>query len=482
MSQVGKAEVKSIDIGSRRPEDTGKRPSALSPLSQPAQAPPISPEKSALSAKPEKARELPSNTAAKNLAALSTKRDNHKSMRSRLRRAFSFGSASELKRVGATKADERKAKQRQEERKGTREADQEELAQKQRAAGIGESIYTGQGGVFSASTDNLSITSTASSASMLLRKMGQGMRKGSRSIKGLMRPKSVIGVPAADGFDSDTRSLGGASMLTLDAEAERVNVNPSVIEAPGGGTGFPRLERSSLDAARLPASSETNGRVSEGGSTSSRKSIVGSERERAEVLAAVKKGILKRMCWPPSHSTPGTELFPGADTNSGSSSPTVAEMATARMAHTTSPPPGLAVSHDSGSRRQSGSGHKRTDSITLEGEDYFLSQPRYPGIKTAISLPNTPRGVIRNISFSPTVKYHDVWSSHEYDRRGEVATCNRLTPMLAQQIKEELNTYKMVSRILPPGRSRSRALVPGLTSNEQEMEVHELSKPFTHFF
>jgi hypothetical protein len=36
----------------------------------------------------------------------------------------------------------------------------------------------------------------------------------------------------------------------------------------------------------------------------------------------------------------------------------------------------------------------------------------------------------------------------EYDRRGDIATCNRLTPMLAQQIKEELNSFKMV-RVTP---------------------------------
>jgi hypothetical protein len=41
--------------------------------------------------------------------------------------------------------------------------------------------------------------------------------------------------------------------------------------------------------------------------------------------------------------------------------------------------------------------------------------------------------------------FFETWPSQEYDRRGEVATCNRLTPMLAQQIKEELNSFKMVS-------------------------------------
>ncbi len=61
--------------------------------------------------------------------------------------------------------------------------------------------------------------------------------------------------------------------------------------------------------------------------------------------------------------------------------------------------------------------------------------------------PGTPQtGHKRNATFSPRIVFHDTWPSGEYDRRGEIATCNRLTPMLAQQIKEELNSFKMVGR------------------------------------
>ena len=90
-------------------------------------------------------------------------------------------------------------------------------------------------------------------------------------------------------------------------------------------------------------------------------------------------------------------------------------------------------------------GHRRTDSIAIEGEDYFMSIAKFANEDTK-SLPGTPRSIAaRNISFSPRIQFHDTWPSGEYDRRGEIATCNRLTPMLAQQIKEELNTFKMVS-------------------------------------
>jgi len=80
--------------------------------------------------------------------------------------------------------------------------------------------------------------------------------------------------------------------------------------------------------------------------------------------------------------------------------------------------------------------------------DYFIAASRL-GATSTRSLPGTGSNsappTLRNISFSNRIQFYDVWSSQEYDRRGDIATCNRLTPMLAQQIKEELNTFKMVS-------------------------------------
>lgn len=90
------------------------------------------------------------------------------------------------------------------------------------------------------------------------------------------------------------------------------------------------------------------------------------------------------------------------------------------------------------------SGHRKTDSVNIEGEEYFLSLANFTSSDSK-SLPGTPRSLAaRNISFSPRIQFHDTWPPGEYDRRGEIATCNRLTPLLAQQIKEELNTFKMV--------------------------------------
>lgn len=92
-------------------------------------------------------------------------------------------------------------------------------------------------------------------------------------------------------------------------------------------------------------------------------------------------------------------------------------------------------------------GHRRTGSVAIGSEDYFMSALRLR--QDSKSNPGTPHAVSkRNATFSPRLMFYDTWPSQEYDRRGEIATCNRLTPMLAQQIKEELNTFKMV-RVFP---------------------------------
>jgi hypothetical protein len=249
----------------------------------------MSPSEPTISAKPTE----PSgpSPAMKQLTALNDK-DGSKGVKSRLRRAFSFGSAAELRRASAeNNLSVERARLRKDRHQGQSEEDAEQAAivAKQEAAGIGAGIYSGQGG-FSGSTDNLSISSTASSASIMLRKMGSGMKKGGRSIKGLFRPKSVIGVPAADGPITQP-SVGHVSMVTVEAERQKVNVNIDPRDQVGGGTGFPRLERNSLDASR---STDANGTLTSTSDSMSRKSMIGGDRERAEVLSSIKKGILKR--------------------------------------------------------------------------------------------------------------------------------------------------------------------------------------------
>ncbi|KAL8805968.1 MAG: hypothetical protein Q9182_001625 [Xanthomendoza sp. 2 TL-2023] len=433
-TSVTKHEAKLVNIPPRGSSDASKRLTNPSPLSRPLtmspesastkdsfaaaiQQKPTAPQSSTLTPSPA----TQGSPAAQQLAALNKKDGKKEGKSSRLRRAFSFGSAAELRKASAeNNMSTERAKLRKDRYQDEREAQQAAIAQEQEAGGLGEGIYSGQGHFFTGSTDNLSISSTASSASVMIRKMGKGMKKGSRSLVGLFRPKSVVGVPPADGPVPEV-SLAQVSMVTVEAEREKVNVNVDPHDQAGGGTGFPKLERNSLDAATVATDQSSSTRERSIDATGSRRSIVGGERERAEVLAAVKKGILKRN-----------------GTDSGNSSPvarpvdTRTEFGAPQMPRLCDSPASSAPSTPKDDHR--GPGHRKAESIAIEGDDYFMSLA------------------------SPRLQFHDTWTSGEYDRRGEIATCNRLTPMLAQQIKEELNTFKM------------------------EMEIHHESKKHTHFF
>jgi hypothetical protein len=90
------------------------------------------------------------------------------------------------------------------------------------------------------------------------------------------------------------------------------------------------------------------------------------------------------------------------------------------------------------------------------------------------SVPTTPQGTRRNATFSPRIQFHDTWPSGEYDRRGEIATCNRLTPMLAQQIKEELNTFKMVWSLLGQNNLRCTDSTSGNGGSREFQSIYTL--------
>jgi hypothetical protein len=274
--------------------DVSKRISTSSPLARSAKSDvEVSAAPAAKTAPQTETRPSPSSEsspAVQQLSALSEKAST-KGVKSRLRRAFSFSSSQELRRATA---ENNLAAEKARLRKEKYEADNEnidtedEVIAQQEASGLGAGIYSHQ----AASTDNISISSTASSASMMLRKMSKGVKKSTRNLKNLFRPKSVIGSPAADGALAGSEvSTAEVSLVTVEAEREKVNVNVDPHDKPGGGTGYPKLERNSLDASYASAFESPSSSPS---GPQSRKSIIGGERERAEVLAAVKKGILKR--------------------------------------------------------------------------------------------------------------------------------------------------------------------------------------------
>lgn len=85
------------------------------------------------------------------------------------------------------------------------------------------------------------------------------------------------------------------------------------------------------------------------------------------------------------------------------------------------------------------------------GERSVFSNPAMNSSAPALSANSNVTGAplvaratpVRRISFAATLSIYDTFAPTIYDRRCEPVTCNRLTPALAQRIKEELNTYKM---------------------------------------
>ncbi|KAJ5146735.1 hypothetical protein N7526_000087 [Penicillium atrosanguineum] len=370
----------SSSVTSKTGKSDEKRTSKPSPLSQPAATSPDSPTNETEETHTTSSSPPLDSPAARRLAEL--KNGANRPGKSRLRRAFSFEAL--LEELGPEQA---------------------AIAMQQEESGLGESIYSHQGGLFSRSTDALSVSSTASSASMMLRKMGKGMKKGGRSLVGMFRTKSVASINSIEGA---AEPIAAPQITVVNVErddGESVAVNADLQEMPRGGTVFPRWRDQMF----------------------TRKSIVGSDRERAEILAAVRKGILKK-------------------THSDLAVPSIANALAADSPHSSAP-----TTPDESTRP------RPNDHVKIEGEDYFLTESgRYTGTD-AKSAPITPSSVGRNIAFSPRIQFHDTWPPGEYDRRGDIATCNRLTPLLAQQIREEINNFKM------------------------EMEVHENSKIYTHF-
>ncbi|KAJ6191466.1 hypothetical protein N7519_001487 [Penicillium mononematosum] len=407
-----------------------KRTSKPSPLSQPVSTEPEAP-KTNPPAETQKKQAPPAldSPAAKRLTDL--KNDTKRPGKSRLRRAFSFGSASELLKTSAqSNAAKREAfAADQARREALREQlgpEQAAIAEQQELSGLGESIYSHQGHFFTGSTDNLSVSSTASSASMMLRKMGKGMKRSTRSLVGMFRPKSVASINSMENAGPEVPPPQ-ITVVNVEAERESVAVNPDPADLPRGATVFPKVEGNASEVRRSASIRERA--ASE--NSQSRKSIVGGDRERAEILAAVRKGILKK-----THSDFGVSS--PANALAGGDSP-----------HSSAPP-----TPDESARSPA----QQSESVKIAGEDYFLSNAGRFSSSEAKSAPITPSAVGgRNIVFSPRIQFHETWPSGEYDRRGEIATCNRLTPLLAQQIREEINNFKM------------------------EMEVHENSKIYTHF-
>lgn len=107
---------------------------------------------------------------------------------------------------------------------------------------------------------------------------------------------------------------------------------------------------------------------------------------------------------------------------------------------------------DNKTRRQD---HVVYNNASLNSSAPMLSLAQDPGLTQRSVTSPMPK---KRLNWAPECAIYHTFHATEYDRRSEPATCNRLTPSLAQEIKDELNGYKM-----------------------EEMAVHPSSRVHTHF-
>lgn len=81
---------------------------------------------------------------------------------------------------------------------------------------------------------------------------------------------------------------------------------------------------------------------------------------------------------------------------------------------------------------------------THNSEQTSLQPDRAHGtVPHVLRSATAPLARTKRLTYAPNLSVYHTFSPIMYDRRSEPATCNRLTPALAQRIKEELNSYKM---------------------------------------
>ena len=138
----------------------------------------------------------------------------------------------------------------------------------------------------------------------------------------------------------------------------------------------------------------------------------------------------------------------GTGTDSGNSSPVVKPVVDTKIPDASLQVPRLDSPRSTSpnpptNENTSKTTHRRTNSVQLEGDDYLVSLQNYAAHGEIKTNAESPRNLLRNISFSPRIIFHDTWPSGEYDRRGEIATCNRplLWPKSAQIVQLSCSRY-----------------------------------------
>lgn len=179
--------------------------------------------------------------------------------------------------------------------------------------------------------------------------------------------------------------------------------------------------------------------------------------------AAIRRSVLKGMYTLKMKNQENLSLCIGDSPNSAASHRPKSRM----MEALPSPTPSATSSTSSNAQQQS---HDMAPPPTV-GMHYGLPLHGSPRLRPAASSSTSSLNTMTNASsstdqprrrlqFCPTIQVHETFAASEYDRRCDSnATCQKMTPMMAMKIKQELNEYKLT-----------------------DMDVHVDSRQYTHFF
>ncbi|KAI9248383.1 hypothetical protein EDC94DRAFT_625126 [Helicostylum pulchrum] len=125
-----------------------------------------------------------------------------------------------------------------------------------------------------------------------------------------------------------------------------------------------------------------------------------------------------------------------------------------------SPTPSTSSSSKVVVRNNSDEDYLSSNSKKALGLHFGLGLHGSPKLRPASSSTSSLVMETRRIQFCSTIQVHETFAPADYDRRCDTnATCQKLTPIMAMKIKQELNEYKLT-----------------------DMEVHVESRQYTHFF
>ncbi|KAI8065659.1 hypothetical protein BC940DRAFT_74410 [Gongronella butleri] len=252
------------------------------------------------------------------------------------------------------------------------------------------------------------------------------------------------------------QSILGDSIVEEESKKDEKSSKDTNNQDAADEKGRPVLRVDTSPAAIQPPRNNNNNNIknSKKNVQKSRSSPIGSAHPASAVVAPDS----------PSSATRSSSPFQAIPSKLASAAGNTVASPTSRLSELPSPSPSSSSSH---------SVHSPAEDELLDemqpprfvGHHYGMpmthGSPRLkPTASSSSSSLVTDTTGRRRLQFCPKVQVHETFAAADYDRRCDNnATCQKLTPVLAMKIKQELNEYKLT-----------------------EMQVHVASRQYTHFF